>query len=382
MRCKVMYAFFMSTLIVSIVLMILTYQSRAFWKPTKAPTLPSADAGEALIASAKFSWDASVSSVNSAGVTIYPSKDKYDGLTYDLIRSTDVLCRKDPNVLWPQYPKSESKRTTVLVSNSMTNKLDGMIQTFIFETTPSYESNVGFVFEDVVSLSVLDTVDKSAFVTFNGQSALNSNNFGTIASNFDGNGQNVYVNGAKIQFSGPMPFPETKPGAVSFGISGDWTHVYVFDRSLTDSEQADINSYLERQHAVEQTIYYTVNGIPTAQINTVLNHAVSTYECKFSGTGTFSYVGSLLGMKLNTETGVINGTPNRVGFGHVQVKFTSADGSVLVTALTVSVVDTKEFPNKNAYVIGTSIGLGVSVIMLIIVWMRCRNYGKSTGKKL
>ena len=381
MRCTVLYTFFMCTLIVSVVLMILTYQSKVFWKPTKAPSLPSADAGEALIASAGFSWDASVSSVTSDGVTIYPSKDKYDGLTYDLIRSNTVLCKKDPAVLWPQYPTAESKRTTVMVSKSMTNRLEGMIQTFIYETTPSYETNVGFVFADVVSLSILDTVDMNASITINGHPPLNSNNFGTISSNFNGNSHNVYVNGAKIQFSGPVSIPTTKPGAVSFGISGDWTHVYVFDRSLTDSEQADINSYLERQHAIEQTIFYMVNGIPTAQINAVVHHAVTTYECKFSGTGTFSYVGSLMGMKLNAETGVINGTPNRVGRSEVQVKSTSTDGTVLVTALTINVVDTKDFPNKKAFVIGTSIGLGVSVIMLIIIWMRCRNYGKSTGKK-
>ena len=362
-------------------LLILTYQSRAFWKPTSAPTLPRADAGEALLASAKFSWDVSVSRVNSDGVTIYPSKEKYDGLTYDLVRSTSVLCRKDPHVLWPQFPKSESKRTIVLVSKSMTNRIEGMIQTFIFETTPSYETNVGFVLADVVSLSVIDTVDQSAFVTINGQPPLNSNNFGVISSNFDGTGQNVYVNGAKIHFSGPASLPTTKPGAVLLGVSGDWTHIYVFDRSLTDSEQADVNIYLERQHSIEQTIFYTVNGIPTAQINTVVNHAVSTYECKFSGSGTFSYVGSLLGMKLNTDTGVINGTPTHAGSSNVQVKFTSNDGSILVTALTINVTDTKHFPNKNAYAIGTSIGLGVSVIMLAAIWMRCRNYGKSTGKK-
>ena len=185
------------------------------------------------------------------------------------------------------------------------------------------------------------------------------------------------MNGSKVLFSGTVTNPPPKTGAVVPKISGDWTHMYVFDRCLTDSEQADVNSYLERQHSIEQTIFYTVNGIPTAQINAVVNKAVSTYECKCSSTGTFSYFGSLFGMKLNADTGVINGTPTHVGTSNVQIKFTSTDGTVLVTSLTINVVDTRDFPNKNAYVIATSIVLGVSVIMLAVIWMRCKSYKKT-----
>ena len=148
----------MITLIISIVLMILTYQSKAFWKPTKAPTLPSSDAGEALIASAKFSWDASVSSVTSDGVTIYPSKDKYDGLTYDLVRKDNSICEKDPNASWIHYPKSVDKRTTILVSKSMSNRFNGVISTYINEATPTYQDLVGFLLYEAISFIILDTV--------------------------------------------------------------------------------------------------------------------------------------------------------------------------------------------------------------------------------
>lgn len=367
----------MITLIISIVLMILTYQSKAFWKPTKAPTLPSSDAGEALIASAKFSWDASVSSVTSDGVTIYPSKDKYDGLTYDLVRKDNSICEKDSNASWIHYPKSVDKRTTILVSKSMSNRFNGVISTYINEATPTYQDLVGFLLYEAISFIILDTVDQSFSITINGQPQLNSNNFGVISSNFDGVGHKTYVNGSKVLFSGTVTNPAPKTGAVVPKVSGDWTHMYVFDRCLTDSEQADVNSYLERQHSIEQTIFYTVNGIPTAQINAVVNKAVSTYECKCSSTGTFSYFGSLFGMKLDADTGVINGTPTHVGTSNVQIKFTSTDGTVLVTSLTINVVDTRDFPNKNAYVIATSIVLGISVIMLVVIWMRCKSYKKT-----
>ena len=113
-----------------------------------------------------------------------------------------------------------------------------------------------------------------------------------------------------------------------------------------------------------------MNDIPTVRIDAIVNQPVPAYKCVFAAPATFSFSGSLLGLALDTTTGVINGIPKAVGVSHIQIKCTTEDGARSVTSLIIDVKPLRSFPNKTTYITVTATVLGISVLALVVLMTR------------
>ena len=378
MRYTVLYVTFMSAMIASIVLMILTFQSKAFWKPTKLPTATLS--GQAIVESAKFSWDRSVSSVNSAGVTTFPSLKQYDGAHYNLVLtpsdtslfvgSVDRFTH-EPGVIWHEYPKLSDKRTTILVRSQNT---ESYLESYISEYNNVVSDNklvftLGFDWVWQTEISQVQTLDETQIISLS-PVLLNTSRAGVMASSFDGRNPLAYMNGNPVDFKRTLNAPVVDGNTMLQVADSYWTKLYVFDRCLSDEEQAAVNSYLTGLYVQPNPIAYVVNDIPTVRIDAIVNQPVPTYKCVFAAPATFSFSGSLLGLVLDTNTGVINGIPKAVGVSHVQIKCTTEDGTNSVTSLIIDVKPLRSFPNKTTYTTVTATVLGISVLALVVLMTR------------
>jgi hypothetical protein len=408
MRYSLIYIVLILAMIASIVMLVLTLETKKLWTPTKALSIIS---GQAIVESAKFSWDRNISSVNAAGLTIFPSLKQYDGVSYNLVY---VPYDKYPDngyppdsyihesgVEWREYPKLTDKRTTILV-RVQNETTFSFIDSFIaeFNHTPEGDKlaiQVGFalpfmyqvkciqhVGETNVELSV--PVVLNATPTPSGLKYTDRNGVttpymcfsGVMSYSFDGRNPLTYVNGHPINFETNTNVPVMKGNTMLDIIDSYWTKVYVFDRCLSDEEQAAVNSYLTTTYIKPNPISYTKNDIPIANIDAIVNEPIPTYKCIFKTPGIFKYTGSLLGLDFNAETGVINGTPKVIGTSNLQVQCTTQNQTTSVTSLTINVKPLTSFPNKDIYTIMTSIVLGVSIIMLIIL---STHHAKSRSKR-
>ena len=387
MRYIVVYITLISAMIASIVLIILTFESKVFWKLTKLPT--AILSGQAIIESAKFSWDRSVSSVDSTGARIFPSSKQYGGVSYNLVmtpRDTSLFVGSvdrfthEFDMPWDEYPKLPDKRTTILVRSQNT---ESFLESYISEYNNVVGDDklvftLGFDWVWQTEISQVQTLDETQIISLS-PVLLNTSRAGVMASSFDGRNPLAYMNGYPVDFKRTLNAPVVNGNIMLQVADSYWSKLYVFDRCLSDEEHAAVNSYLTSIYVQPNPIAYVVNDIPTVRIDAIVNQPVPTYKCVYAGPATFSFSGSLLGLALDTNTGVINGIPKAVGVSHVQIKCTTEDGANSITSLIIDVKPLRSFPNKTTYITVTSTVLGVSVLALIVLMTR---YARSNTLQL